>query len=78
MDPAKAWQVVPDGQAGASSEQMGRQTPAPVVVPDGTTQLRPAAQPAQVAVVPSQPWFWVQADPRAPRPGQAQSVVSSE
>lgn len=67
---SKAWQTVPDGQVGVSNLQTGRHTPVPTPasVPDGMTQLRPAAQPA----------FCMQLAPAPPGPGQAQSVVSPE
>jgi hypothetical protein len=76
VDPSKAWQVVPDGQTGAASLQIGRHTPAPLAPPTGTTQLDPAAQPVQPAS-PLHPWFCVHVAPTAPDPGHAQSVVSS-
>ena len=78
MDWSKAWQVVPLGQLGAARLQIGRQVPppAPASVCVGTTQLAPAAQPAQPGS-PLQPEFCVQGDPTAPNPGQAQSVDSS-
>jgi len=77
VEPSKAWHVVPVGQTGAARAQIGRQVPllVPAADPVGTTQLSPAAHPAQPDS-PLQPEFCVQAVPTPPRPAQAQSVDS--